>query len=258
MSTSVQSIALSFVRRVVRHASVVVIAGSVLLTGCAGSVTNASQFSSATPQVRPDNIYVYTFASSPDQVKLDSGIAQRLKATLSGKPADAQQAENAQQASDKVADEIVARLQKMGLRAIRSDRPAPADQNVLMVQGNFDTIDQGSRRRRMLVGFGAGESQVGASVQVLYQPAGGSARVVQSFDATADSGHAPGVAATAGVGAAAGRVASTAALGTGMHGVSEAKHDTISADASRLADSIAKQVAQVGVTEGWMSASQVK
>ncbi|WP_366146133.1 hypothetical protein [Paraburkholderia sp.] len=88
MSTSVQSIALSFVRRVVRHA-VVVIAGSVLLTGCAAGVTNASQFSSARLHVRPDNIHVYTFASSPDQVKLDSGIAQRLKATLSGKPADA-------------------------------------------------------------------------------------------------------------------------------------------------------------------------
>ncbi len=109
-----------------------------------------------------------------------------------------------------------------------------------------------------MIGLGAGESQVGTSVQVLYQPAGGVPTLVQSFDANADSGKAPGVVETASAGAAAGHLATSAAVGGGMHAVSETKHDGISQDARRLGVSIAKQIAQIGVSEGWMSTEHVK
>jgi len=159
---------------------------------------------------------------------------------------------------EQVADEIVKQLQSMGLHAVRADSPAPTDRNVLIVQGSFETIDAGNRRRRMLVGLGAGKSQVGTSVQVVYQPAGEMPRLVQRFDAKADSGKAPGVVETAGVGAAAGHVATSAAAGVGLHAVSETKHAGVSADAKRLADSVAKQVAQIGVSEGWMTPDRIK
>jgi len=170
-------------------------------------------------------------------------------------PAQSQQAVAVRK---EVANEIVTQLQSMGLRAIRSDIPAPADQNVLIVEGHFDTIDSGNRRRRTLIGMGAGESRVTTSVQLLYKPAGGVPRLVQSFDATGDSGKMPGVAETAGVGAVAGHVAVSAAAGGGLHAVSESKHDVVSSDAKRLADSIAKQVAEIGVSEGWMSSGRIK
>jgi hypothetical protein len=77
-------------------------------------------------------------------------------------------------------------------------------------------------------------------VQILYKPAGGAPRVVQSFDASADSGKAPG------------------AVAGGLHGVSETKHTSVSSDAKRLGDSVAKQVAEIGVREGWLSTGAVK
>jgi hypothetical protein len=227
------------------------------LTGCAGGITNASQYSAA-PDIRPDNIYVYTFDSSPDEVKLDSGMMQKLKSRIDGTSAADQQSQQAVAVREEVANEIVTQLQSMGLRAIRSDIPAPTDQNVLIVEGHFDTIDSGNRRRRTLIGMGAGESRVTTSVQLLYKPAGGVPRLVQSFDATGDSGKMPGVAETAGVGAVAGHVAVSAAAGGGLHAVSESKHDVVSSDAKRLADSIAKQVAEIGVSEGWMSSGRIK
>ncbi len=104
--------------------------------------------------------------------------------------------------------------------------------------------------------LGAGKSQVGTSVQVVYQPAGETPRLVQSFDANADSGKAPGVVETAGIGAAAGHVATSAAAGGGLHAVSETKRAGVSGDAKRLADSVAKQVAQIGAGEGWVSSGQ--
>jgi len=186
-----------------RFACIAMVSASALLCGCAsGNITGASA-AVAQPVVRPDNIYVYTFAASADEVKLDSGMLQKLKTQMAGSSAAQKQADDAAQVREQVANEIVRELQSMGLRAIRSDIPAPADQNVLMVQGSFDTIDAGNRRRRVLIGLGAGKSEVGSSVQIFYKPAGGMPRLVQSFTASADSGKAPGMVETAGVGAAA-------------------------------------------------------
>jgi hypothetical protein len=251
----------SLSKKTARRASTALLFSSILLTGCASgisNVANASQYST-TPHVRPDNIYVYSFNSTPDQVKLDSGgLAHKLMSRMSGSSDEAQQAADAVQVREQVADEIVRKLQSMGLHAVRTDAPPPADQNVLLVQGSFDKIDAGNRRRRTMIGLGAGESDVGTTVQLLYKPAGGTPALVQSFDANADSGKAPGVVETAGVGAAAGHIATTAAMGGGMHAVSETKHDTVAQDAKRLGDKIAKQIAQIGVSEGWLPGSSVR
>jgi hypothetical protein len=245
-------------RKTVRGAWAAVALCAILLTGCAGSITNASQYP-AQPQIRPDEIYVYSFVSTPDQVKLDSsGLMQKLKSQFDTTSATQKQSADAIEVRELVANEIVRQLQSMGLHAVRSDVPAPADRNVLLVTGSFESIDAGNRRRRMLIGLGAGKSEVSTSVQVMYKPAGAAPRLVQTFDANADSGKAPGVAETAGVGAVAGHVATSAAAGVGVHGVSETRHAGVSEDAKRLGGSIAKQLAQIGVSEGWMSADRVK
>lgn len=235
-----------------RGALAAVVVLCTLLAGCAGGVTNTAQYSGQ-PQVRPDNIYVYSFDSTPDQVKLDNGgLLQKVKSQFDGTSAEQKQAQEAAEVREQVANEIVRQLQAMGLRAIRADIPAPADQNVLLVQGKFDTIDSGNRRRRILIGLGAGKSELSTSVQLLYKPAGGTPRLVQSFDASADSGKMPGMAETAGVGAAAGHLATSAAAGAGLHGVSETRHGGAAGNAKKLAESIARQVAEIGKTQGWM------
>ncbi|ABE35237.1 hypothetical protein DR64_6049 [Paraburkholderia xenovorans LB400] len=236
-----------------RFACMALVCASALRSGCAsGRIENASA-TSAPLQVRPDNIYVYTFSASADQVKLDGGMMQKVKTQLEGSSAAQKQAADAAAVREQVADEIVHQLQSMGLRAIRSDIPAPADQNVLLVQGSFDTIDSGNRRRRMLIGLGAGKSEVSGSVRILYKPAGGAPRLVQTFNASADSGKAPGMVETAGVGAAAGSVATSAAAGGGLHAVSETQRAGVSADAKRLADAVARQIGEIGVSGGWLS-----
>ena len=134
-------------RKGARGASAAVIVLCTLLAGCAGGVSNTAQYS-AQPQVRPDNIYVYSFDSTPDQVKLDNGgMIQKVTSQFNGTSTAQKQAQEAAEVREQVANEIVHQLQSMGLRAIRSDVPAPADQNVLLVQGKFDTIDSGNRRR---------------------------------------------------------------------------------------------------------------
>jgi hypothetical protein len=247
----------SIAHETVRRFSLAAVLGCALLAGCASNVTNTAQYGPR-PQVRPDTIYVYAFDASSDQVKLDDRLMQKLKSQFSGESKEQQQGTLALQAREQVADEIVQKLQSMGLNAVRANTPAPADQNVLLVQGTFQTIDEGNRRRRVLIGLGAGKSQIGTAVQILYKPAGGAPTLIQTFDATADSGKAPGMAETAGVGAVAGHVAVSAAVGGGLHGVSETRQDGMAGNARKLAASIAKEVAQIGVSEGWVPAERVQ
>jgi hypothetical protein len=225
---------------------------AILLTGCAGGVTNASTYSAA-PEARPDTIYIYAFSSTPDEVKLDGGMLQKMTSRLDSTASAKQQTQDATEVQEQVANEIVKELQAKGLPAVRANVPAPDNLNVLIVQGSFEAIDAGNRRRRMLIGLGAGKSEVEASVQVLYKAAGDTPKLVQRFDANADSGKAPGVAETAGIGAAAGHVATSAAAGGGLHAVSETKHAGVSEDAKRLAGSVAKQIAELAVSEGAMA-----
>ena len=264
MSKSIKSSSLNTVFKKARGAALAAfVVGTALLAGCASNPAQASgqyggqyvQTVAAVPVTRPDNIYVYAFASDASDVKLDNhGMIAKIGSAFSGDSQAQKQAQDAVAAREEVANEIVAKLQSMGLRAIRADVPPPADQNVLVVEGNFNTIDAGNRRRRTLIGLGAGESKVGATVQLVFKPAHGVPQLLEQFDAKADSGHAPGVAEMAGVGAAAGHVATSIALSGGLHAVSEKKHADVSSDEKRLADTIAKQIVKVGQEQGWMPA----
>jgi hypothetical protein len=245
----------AFINKSKRLAGAVLLAGSLFTSGCA-SAANTLQAAGPLPQVQAEVIYVSAFAISPDVVKLDSGMAQKLKAMASGESSAQQQQQAALAAREKLADDIVAQLKKQGLPAVRVDGPVPAGRAAIVVEGRIDTVDAGSRRRRLLIGLGAGKSEVGATIAVSYLPANGAPQTLVTFEANADSGHMPGVAETAGVGAAAGHVAMSAAAGVGVHGASAAKGDTISADAGKLAKSIAKQLAQAATQNGWVPVSK--
>lgn len=231
--------------------------GAMLAAGCASAgVTGINQMG-LMQTVQADVIYVHAFNADAGQVQLDGGLMQKVKTMATGGSAAGAQSQAATEAREQVANEIVRTLRAQGLNAVRSDAPAPANTNALIVEGDIRKIDEGTSRRRLLIGLGTGKSEVGAQVRISYKPANGAPVPLQSFVADADSGHMPGVAETAGVGAVAGHVAMAAAAGTGVHGVSEVKHDTIYADATRLGDSIAKQVAAASQEEGWMAVRPV-
>ncbi|HTJ95189.1 MAG TPA: DUF4410 domain-containing protein [Pararobbsia sp.] len=241
----------------VRRVGGVLVLSCALFSGCAsGSVTSMSEQavpSAAQPQV----IYVSAFDVDANDVKVDRGGAMKqMKASIEGTTQAQQQVDTAAQARDDVANEIVANLQHMGLHAVRLEGPVPAGQNALVVTGRIEAVDEGNRRRRVLIGLGAGKSEEVAAVQFVYVSANGATQVVQSFNASADSGKAPGFAETAGVGAAVGHVATAAAAGTGLHAVSEKQRSSVSGESKHLADAIAKQVKELGAAQGWSIATQ--
>ena len=111
--------------------------------------------------------------------------------------------------------------------------------------------DQGNRLRRVVVGFGAGASEVRTLVQVFETTSDGR-RLVEDFYATVKSSRKPGFGPMAGVGAAAGHAVTSAAVSTGV-GIATAHSQTVEGDAKNTADEITKVLKKFFVEQGWIA-----
>jgi hypothetical protein len=206
------------------------------------------------PLPRPDVVIVNDFAVAPEQVKLDSGLGARLRNAVSGEPASARQMDDDRNVTAAISKTLVEEIQKFGLPAIRSnDAVAETGRNQLIVGGQILSINEGNRTRRNIIGLGAGRSDVQARAEIYYSTDGAGGRLLESFQADAESGRKPGAAETMGVGAATGRVAESAALGVGT-GVAPALSADVTADGDRMGKAVAKQLAEFFVKQGWIPA----
>jgi Domain of unknown function (DUF4410) len=123
----------------------------------------------------------------------------------------------------------------------------------VLVQGQIVSVDEGNRTRRTLIGLGAGASSIAVDAQVLYRrPEVQRPQLLEAFTASGNSGRAPGMAETLGVGAAADRLATSAVVGAGLHGVGERRRTGSDDNARRIADALAPQIGQLFARLGWI------
>jgi hypothetical protein len=223
------------------------------LTGCAPTSVNVvSQYTGALPQ--PNRILVYNFAVSPDEVKLDQGISGEVQ-SLAGNPQPPWTEKELQvghAVANALAAKLTAQLRKMGYPADRaSDIPGYSGGNVIVVEGQLTSVNQGSQAARVVIGLGVGHSDVKTFTQVYdLQPYG--RRLVEQFSTDARSGYKPGMAETEGASAAAGHWAVGLAAGAGLSVASEMFSANVDADAQRTAEDIAKQLNNFFQNKGWV------
>ncbi|MBN3821293.1 DUF4410 domain-containing protein, partial [Paraburkholderia sp. Se-20369] len=139
------------------------IAGALAMTGCASTATTAATSvpaARALPRVHADVVYVSRFDVAATDVKVDGGMINKLATLANGSSADAQRQQSALKTREQLADALVRELRSQGIPALRG--PVPDGRDALVVEGRFETIDAGNRRRRILIGLGAGKSEVGA------------------------------------------------------------------------------------------------
>jgi len=103
----------------------------------------------------------------------------------------------------------------------------------------------------MVVGFGAGASEVRTLVQV-YETTNEGRRLVEDFYTTVKSSRKPGMGPMGGVGAAAGRAATSVAVSAGV-GLATERSQTVEGDAKHTADEIAKVLKKFFAEQGWVS-----
>jgi hypothetical protein len=223
-----------------------------LFAGCASTnVTSDSQYQGFLP--KPNEVLVYNFAVSPDEVTLDSSITADIQGLVNNNKAPRTDQERAigQQVADALANHLVTEIQALGLPASRASGPPPAAGNTLEIKGQFVSVDEGNQTERVVIGLGLGRTDVKTLTQV-YDYQGGKSTLVSQCGINAASGRKPGAAETMGAGGVAGNLAVSAVVSTGAAVGSEAFSANVDADASRTAKKIAAQLNDLFLSQGWI------
>ena len=227
---------------------------AIAVAGCAGA--NVTQETASTPMTasRPTQIYVYPFAVTADDVKLNSGIVASTYRNWSGADQTADQMKIAKETAHNVCVSVAATLSQKGFNAVCQERGLPVTgNNVVIVDGEFTNISEGNRLRRMVIGLGAGASVLDTTVQLNQHNDGGSRQILE-FTTHADSGKMPGVGITGPAGAAAGGATAAASLGVNV-AASGVKNITSSTGylADKTSTQIVDQMSQYYQQQGWGS-----
>jgi hypothetical protein len=172
----------------------------------------------------PTQILVYDFAVSPTEVSADSAAADELRGAGDDPYSNAQKTSLEHQIAAIVAEKLVEDLQDLDLPAMRWRGPAPAGPGIYSIEGQFVTIDEGNAAMRMIVGFGAGGTEIKTLVQAYASEPTGK-RLLAEAEVSPESSSAPGLAATLPVGSAISGIATASAIQTGIGAVREINTD---------------------------------
>src|SRR5262245_691250 len=186
------------------------------VTGCRTSTENVTTYGDRLPM--PQLVVVHDFTANPGEVHLQGGLIGRVVEQVraaEGTSVTQQEAKLRQEIAQLMTTELVKEIQKLGMPVASAATAAPVTGPVVTVEGQFLTIDEGNQARRLLIGLGAGASEVRTAVQV-FEAIGGQQRLVEDFYTNARSSKKPGVAVMGGAGAAVGAAtAVTAGVGVG-------------------------------------------
>jgi len=199
---------------------------------------------------KPEAIAVYDFVVGANDVSPNNAPLSRLMRAV-GSSQTADELKVGRSVANTLAVELVAALKDLQIPVERAGTSPVADRT-LAIEGQFISIDEGNRLRRVAIGLGAGASDVRTHTQLyLGTPTG--PRLVDEFETDASSSRKPGAAVTMGASSAvsAGVAASRAAVG-GVQAATEPQ-DTAEADAKRTAAELAKRVKQIFADRGWSS-----
>ncbi len=217
-----------------------------LLVGCASAgVTNRQSFVPDSEIQRPSLVVVHDFAISAGDVVVDTFGPQ-----FAGSEGDVEQrSQLARDAQEHLAGAIVAKLRERGIPADRASG-APVPLNALVLKGQFLTVSEGDQLKRMTIGFGAGASEIRIRAQVFQARPSGLVRLREA-EAVSSGSKMPGMAAPVGVGAAAGRAATSAIVSGGLNVVREVR-GSVGADLDRMAEEIADRAKTYYESRGWL------
>lgn len=224
--------------------------GVALIAGCSSTkVSNRQEYEGPTLP-RPGRIIVYDFAVSPADLPAWSKASNMFaQAAVKMSAADL---EAGHKLGADVAKTLVAKIDAMGINAVRSaGQLAPALNDIVLI-GYFTSIDKGSGVERVLIGFGEGSANVGAHAEGYHMTANGLVQLGSGTTDAGGTGKMPGLVVPALV-----TIATANPIGLVVGGAVKAEGEisgrtTAEGSADRIADEIAKILKSKFEEQGWI------
>lgn len=165
----------------------------IVIVGCASTKVAERQILDPQRKIpRPDRILVYDFVATPADVPADSALADQ--SAVHQTPQTAEQVETGRQVGAEIAAKLVEEIRSMGLPAERASTQTTPQINDLVIRGYLLSVEEGSRAKRLAIGFGAGTSHLSVAVEGYQMTAQGLRKLGSG---TVDTGGAKGPGAAA-------------------------------------------------------------
>ena len=220
----------------------------IVLVGCASTKVTERQSYQHERIPRPDRILVYDFATTYADLPSWSEPARRYDATMT--TASDEVIEKGRELGAKVANNLVEEIREMGLPATSAEGQTlrPGD---IMIVGYFESIDEGSAAKRVVLGFGSGGADLKTQVEG-YQMTEQGPRELGSRDVDSGPGKSPGVIVPLAVTLATHNPIGLIA-GTALHvGGEVSGKATIDGSAQRTAKEIGSELKTIFQENGWI------
>jgi hypothetical protein len=219
-----------------------------VVVACARARVQGVQADRLATLPRPGRVVVFDFDTGAGDVRVGSSPRRTVRRAvrLSVNDADVLAATVADALSGRLVDDV----RGLGLAAERAAGAHPPGPNDVVIQGQFLRIDEGSATRRFVIGLGVGATDLRTQVEMFQVAADGSWRPIKNFETVAQGARFPGAAFFVAGGAAAGTVATSAMITSGV-GVVRELWASIDADARRTSEQIAGKVSEVKTAQGW-------
>lgn len=233
-----------------RNFAALLISGLLLaLMACGQSAVRPIARIADGPLPRPTRILLCDFTINEIDVSEYQGIMRQQPAN----PNAAERQRNLGKfAAESMAAELARALRQLGFTVDRVPRATPVENHDLLIDGQFENVDEGSPLRRLFIGFGSGAAKMETRARV-YQ--GAERRKLLEFIATSDSGKFPGAVATAPAAIAA---PVTVGVGTvGSRAIVSGPAD-VAAMAAANADQAARYLSEFFARQGWIDPRQAK
>lgn len=220
------------------------------LAGCA-STDDTMGNTHAGKLPKPDHVYVYNFAVSPDEVQFDNGISSDIQQLVNKTPRTDEERTIGHKAANTLAHHLMTEIENLGFLTTRAFGPLPKEGNFLVIRGQFVSIDESNQTAQVVIGLGMGRTNVQVVVQACeYQ--NGQQMLATQFESNVKSDSSRDITGTTNAGVATGPLVSSAVFSSGLPVGTEEFSANIEAAADRTAKVIANQVKACAIAQGWM------
>ena len=227
------------------------ILGLTVLVGCASSEITQRQSYAAQERIpRPGRIIVYDIRATASDVPATAAITGSYSQRQS--PQTAQEIQVGRQLGDRVAAILVRNILDKGMPAQRAGHGPPPQLGDVVITGEFISIEEGDRAKRIFIGFGKGSSELRTHIAGYLVKFGGY-RLLGSRKVATAGGKKPGLLVPGIV-----AVATSNPVGLIVRSVIAVKDEkkkgseTLEGAAKRTADEVAKELKTIFRRQGWI------
>ncbi len=231
--------------------AIAIILGLAALVGCASSEITQRQSNAAQEQIpRPGRIIVYDISATPSDVPATAAITGSYSQRQS--PQTAQEIQVGRQLGALVAANLVRKILAMGMPAERAGRGPPPQLGDALITGQFISIDEGDKAKRVLIGFGKGSAEIRTHIEGYVVTSSGH-RLLGSRDVATAGGKLPGLIVSGAM-----SIATSSPVGVIINSIVTVKGEkkkgaeTLEGAAKLTADGMAKELKVIFRGHGWL------